>query len=214
MSKDQEPLLKEIEKKKLLDTAEIIHKIFEEISTKRKKCIWEILNSRLIILIAGAIISGFLVFQYQKQFENSAEKVKARYDLSKEIIDEIFLYSGEILSKAKIIVNLHSEAITDELQIISANKAYNNAYDIFISNFLKIRFKLKIIFKNDNINKWWEGIQNRIDELDKLLNLLLEFPTNQISETHAERIGLTEEKIKEINSELKLIYDFVFQAFE
>jgi hypothetical protein len=214
MSKDQEPLLKEIEKKKLLDTAEIIHKIFEEISTKRKKSIWEILNSKLIILIAGAIISGFLVFQYQKQFENSAEKVKARYDLSKEIIDEIFLYSGEILSKAKIIVNLHSEAITDELQIISANKAYNNAYDIFISNFLKIRFKLKIIFKNDNINKWWEGIQNRIDELDKLLNLLLEFPTNKISETHSERIGLSEEKIKEINSELSLVYDFVFQAFE
>jgi hypothetical protein len=214
MSKDQKPVLNEKEKKKVLDTIKLIYDVFKEISIKSKKSKWEILKHPLIILCVGSLISGFLIYKYQQYNERAAERLKAKYDLSREVIGDIFSDTGDILSKAKIIIQLHSEAISDNNQIMKANEAYNAAYDNFFSNFQRICKNLRIAFKKDTINDWWDNILNRIEELDELLNLLLEFQTTKISEVHSERIIKSEEKIKKIKSELSLLYDYTSEIYK
>lgn len=214
MSKEQKPALNEKDKKKVLDTTKLIYNVFKEISIKREKSIWVILKHPLIVLFVGSLLSGILIFKYQQCNERAAERLKAKYDLSREVIGDIFSYTGEILSKAKIIIQLHSEAISDNNQIIKANEAYNDAYDNFFSNFQRIRINLRIAFKKDTINEWWDNILNRIEELDELLNLLLEFQTKVISEVHSERIIKSEEKIKKIKSELSLLYDYISKIYK
>lgn len=208
MKNTKKSILKEKERKKLIDNATVIHQIVEEISEKRKKRKWEILKHPLFILFAGAIISGVFVFEYQNRQASIAEKEKAKYELLKEVSS----YTGKLLAMAENVVYLHQKPITNSEQILNTNIAFNAAYDDFNSNFIRIDYKLKIIFKNDDINMGWADIRKGLKELNDLLDLLHEFPTNKISVEHSERIERCKQKVEKIKEKIDLLSDFMIKV--
>jgi hypothetical protein len=208
MNNEKNPILSKEERKKLIENTSIIHQVIEEVSAKRKRGKLEFLRHPVFILIIGAGLSYFLVPLFQKHQANVAENVKAKYELLKEVS----LYKGKVIAMAENVVYLHQKPITKREQIINTNKSFNAAYGEFSSNFIRIKYELKIIFKNENINKELIYIQKELKELNDLLDLLHEIPTSEISEEHAERMDICKKKIQKIKEKLDSLFDLMIKA--
>jgi len=115
---------------------------------------------------------------------------------------------------AESVVYLHQKPITNTEQIINTNKAYNTVYRDFSSNYIRIDYKMRIIFKNKDISQGWSDIRKGLKDLNDNLDLLHEFPTKDISEKHAERIDRCQKKIVENRERIDLLSDFMIQALD
>lgn len=219
MNNDQKIILSQEEKNKIIETtskvhqivietASKVHQIVEEISAKRKKGKLEFLRHPLFIVIASALLSYWLIPLFLEQQSNNAERVKAKY----ELIKEMSLYKGRVITMAENVVYLHQKPIKDEDQIIATNKSFNETYNEFNSNFRRIDYELRIIFKNENINKRWAEIQRELKELDDLLGLLHEILTSDISEEHSERIETCKNEILMLIDKSDKLSDLMIKA--
>lgn len=210
MKDNRKPFIAEDERQKIIENAAIVHQIIEEISPKKKKDKWTFLKHPLLILVIGAGISRFLIPIYQNWQVKTAESVKAKY----EILNEISLYTGRVLAMAENVIYLHQKPITNPEQIINTNKIFNEAYRDFSSNYVRIDYKMKVIFKNAEVSKGWSDVRNGLKDLNDNLDLLHEFSTNDISEKHAARIDRCQKKI-EINREsLDSLSDFMIKVLD
>jgi len=210
MKDEKEPLLNEEERQKIIQNAAITHQIIEEISAKKKRDKWAFLKHPLFILLIGAVLSRFLIPIYQNWQAKSAERIKAKYEISKEISS----YTGRVIAMAESVVYLHQKPITNAEQIINTNRAFNSAYSEFSSNFIRINYKLRVIFKSEDISQEWLDIRKGLKDLNDHLDLLHEFPTNDISEKHSERIDRTLKKIEENKEQLDSLSDFMIEALD
>lgn len=205
---NKKQILNNDEKQKLLDTAEIIYKIANEISNKKQKSIWVFLKHPLFLLIVGGLISGFVVFTYQSCQAKIEEKAKSKYELLKEIS----LYTGKVFTAGKNVIYLHQKPIRNPDQIIKTNKDFNKADNEFNYNFINIDYKIRILLKNDKISEMWHRIKRGIEDLSKLLDLLHEFKTDEISEEHAKRIRQSTTKIKELETQLDHFSEIIIKT--
>lgn len=207
MENKEKPSLNEEEKRKLVEDVSGIHQIVEEISVKRKNCMLIILRHPLFLLFLSVIIIHLLIPKYQEQQANIVEKMKAKYQLLKEIS----IYNGKIVTVAENVIYLHQKPITYIEQIENTNKSFNDTYDEFNSNFIRVAFELKTIFEKESINQGWTDIQKELKELNDLLDLLHEFPTTDISEEHSKRIDICKKKIGEIKEHFDVISDSMIE---
>jgi hypothetical protein len=60
---------------------------------------------------------------------------------------------------------MRSENQLLEKQIIATNESFNKALDQYNSNYLRVAFKLKIVFENGKIDKKWELMHKKTKEL-------------------------------------------------
>lgn len=210
MKDKKKPLLKEEERQKVIENAAIVHQIVEEISAKKKGDKWAFLKHPLLILLIGAGISTFLIPIYQNWQVKTAESVKAKY----EILKEISSYTGRVLAMAESVIYLHQKPVTNAEQIINTNKTYNAAYREFSSNYIRIDYKMRVIFKNKDVILGWADIRKGLKDLNDNLDFLHEFPTNDISEKHAERIDRCLKKIGKNRERLDLLSDFMIEALD
>ncbi|MGB2763315.1 MAG: hypothetical protein WBC02_00920 [Candidatus Aminicenantaceae bacterium] len=210
MKDEKKPLLKKEERQKIIENASIIHQIVEEISAEKKRDKWSFLRHPLLILLIGAVISSFLIPIYQNWQVKTAERIKANY----EILKEISSYTGRVLTMAESVIYLHQKPITNVNQIINTNKSFNEAYREFNSNYIRIDFEMRVIFKKKDVSQGWSDVRKELKDLNDSLDLLHEFPTNDISEKHAERIDRCLKKIGENRERLNLLYDFMIEALD
>lgn len=210
MEDKKKPFLKKEERQKIIENASIVHQIAEEISAEKKTSKWSFLKHPLLILLIGAVISRFLIPIYQNWQVKTAERVKANY----EILKEISSYTGRVLTLAESVIYLHQKPITNVDQIVNTNRTYNEAYREFNYNYIRIDFEMRVILKNEDVGKVWLDVRKGLKDLNDNLDLLHEFPTNDISEKHAERIDMCLKKVKENRERLNLLYDFMMVALD
>jgi len=208
MNKKPKIILSQEERDKIIENASRVHQIVEEISAKRKKSKLEFLRHPLSIVIISAILSYLLIPLFLKQQTNNAERVKAKY----ELIKEMSLYKGRVIAMAENVVYLHQKPITDDEQKEDTIKSFNAAYDEFNSNFIRIDYELKIIFENEYINKEFADIQKEIKELNDFLDLLHEIPTSKVSQEHAKRIDECKNKIIEVKDKANSLSELMVEG--
>ena len=208
MNNDQKIILSQEERSEIIKNASRVHQIVEEISAKRKKGKLAFLRHPLFIVIASGILSYLLIPLFLEYQSNNAERVKAKY----ELIKEMSLYKGRVITMAENVVYLHQKPIRNEDQIKATNKSFNEAYSEFNSNFMRIDYELRIIIKNENINKKWADIQKELKKLNDLLDLLGEIRTSETSEKHSKRIDTCKNKIGAVKDKSGSLADLMIEA--
>jgi len=187
------------ERKWIVQTTAIVREILKEESRPKKKKPYEFLKHPLFLLFAGTLASGVLVHEYQGRQARIAELTKAR----DELLMEISVDTGKLLSRAEEVLSLHLTPIKDEAQIIATNKAFNEASDLYSSSLLKIEYSLRILFKKETMIKGWSEIKTGFEKLSECLLLLHEIKTTVISQEHSKRIASCKDEIKKLSEKLK-----------
>lgn len=204
-------ILSSQERGKLIEITAIVHQVVKDISETKSRSKWEtILRHPFILLLLGSIISGILIFEYQSCYTRSSERIKEKYNLMRETS----LYIGTVLSLSDNVIYLHRKPITGVAQIVASNKSFNEAINKYNSNYLRVDFKLKIVFGDKNINKQWELIHKETEELVLLLDLLGEFETNNQTLEHSKRIAECRLKCNEIKTNLDQLSTFMDNAIK
>ncbi len=180
----------------------------EETEGQKRKGRWDALKHPLVILLTGALLTNYFIPIIQKRQAHMAEEAKIKYEMLKDIA----LLTGKILANAENVVYLHQKPIRNSEQIIATNKAFNAAFDDFNFNFIRINYQIRTIFVNADLDRGFADIQKAIKELNEILDLLHEFPTQEISERHAERIDRSQKKIEAIKGKLDGLSDIMINA--
>lgn len=202
------------ERERLIDTTAVVHQVIKEISDKKPQTKWEAFLKHIkhpfLLVLCGSIVSGILIFQYQNCYTRNSEKIKAKY----ELMNETSFYIGKVLAWADNVVDLHRIPVTDIGQIKATKTALNNALNQYDSNYLKVAFKLKIVFENKKIDKQWELIHKETKELTVLINHMGKFTTKKQNLEHSIRIDKCRMKIEEIKSNLDQLSGFMVKAIK
>jgi hypothetical protein len=206
---DQPPkILKSEEKEDLEKNVAVVHQGVDEIAGQKKKSRWDVLKHPLLILLIGALLTNYFIPIIQKRQAHMAEEAKIKYEMLKDIA----LLTGKVLANAENVVYLHQKPIRNSDQIITTNKAFNTAFDEFNFNFIRIHYQIRTIFVNADLDRGFADIHKAIKELNDTLDLLHEFPTQEISEGHSERIDRSKRKIEAIKRKLDELSDIMINA--
>jgi uncharacterized coiled-coil protein SlyX len=206
--------LSDQEREKLIETTAIVHQVVKEISEKKPRSKWETFLKHLkhpfLLLLFGSIVSGILIFEYQNCYTRNSENIKAKYELMKETSS----YIGKVLAWADNVLDLHRIPVTEIGQIKATKKALNNALNQYDSNYLRVAFKLKIVFENKKIYKQWELIHKETKELTVLIDHMGKFTTKKQNLEHSRRIAECRMKIEEIKTNLDQLSGFMVKAIK
>ncbi|MGB9005227.1 MAG: hypothetical protein WCB96_05850 [Candidatus Aminicenantales bacterium] len=177
-------------------------------SFPQKRISVDLLKHPLFLLIAGTLLSGYLIPLYYKTRADITERTKAQYELLKEISD----LSGKALASCENIISLHQQAITKQEQIDKIYSGYNDALTEFTANYLRIIYRTKIIFKESVINIKMEEIKKDFSNLTEVIGLLLECRTNEHTIRHAERIDRSKKEFEKVKSRIDLLADNIIKV--
>jgi hypothetical protein len=203
--------LSDHEREKLIETTAIVHQVVKEISDKKSRSKWEaLLKHPFLLLLFGSIVSGILIFEYQSCYTKNSEQIKAKY----ELMSDTSLYIGKVLAWADNVVYLHRKPITNNEQIIETNEAFNKALDLYNSNYLRVAFKLKIVFENKRIDKQWELIHKETSELTVLIDHMGKFKTKEQKLEHSRRIAKCRMQIEAIKTNLDKLSGLMVKAIK
>lgn len=91
-------------------------------------------------------------------------------------------------------------------------RALNEALYQYDSNYLRVAFKLNVVFENGKIDEQWKRIHKKTKELTVLLDNMGKFKTDKISLEHSESIDKCHMKIEEIKTNLDQLSGFMVEA--
>jgi hypothetical protein len=177
-------------------------------SSPQKRISVDLLKHPLLLLLAGTLLSGYLIPLYYKTRADITERTKAQYELLKEISD----LSGKVLASCENIISLHQQAITKQEEIDIIYNGYNNALTEFNASSLGIIYRTKIIFKESEINIKLEEIKKDFSSLTEVIGLLLECKTNERKIRHSERMDRSKKEFEKVKSKIDLLADKIIKV--